>query len=132
MVAHGTLKSKPRKHSETVGDVLPGLIKDHDILLEKAMDKHNPTHDKPYFILMVADWEGDALKTKAIIMPARPPVDLIATMLYEVDPTSGEYKMLYCKPRDIPSGHIILNGKSTSVLDVIAQNNFDSFTPIIH
>lgn len=132
MVSHGPLKSKPRKKEMTVGDVLPSLVDDFNKLLKKAMDKHNPTHDKPYYILIVSQNKGGIIDTKAIVMESRPAIDFISTMLFEVNPISGEYKMLYCKPVDVPTGNIILNGKSTSVLDVIAQNNFDSFTPIIH
>ena len=117
---------------QTVGDVRPRLVSDHKKLIEKAMNKHNPLKDKTYYILVTADWSGDDLKSFAFVLDVKPPIDLISTMLYEVDPVTGKYEVVYCKPRDIPTSHIILDNKRSNIQDLIAQNNMDTFTPIIH
>lgn len=116
----------------TAGDVRPGLVKDHRELLEKAMNKSNPKKDKPYYIMMVSRWDGDKIKTTALVMDDRFPIDLLSSILYEVDPISGKYEMVYCKPKDVPTGNIILSDKRTAIQDIIATDASNSFTPLIH
>lgn len=121
-----------REYGETRND----LARDHKKLLEKAMNIHNKTHDVNYFILMISGWKdgkfGDKrMFTQAYVLPYRLPVDMIGSILYEVDPKNGTHEIVYCKPRDTP---ILLPqqiGRS-STLDKIAQSCADSNTPIVH
>jgi len=118
----------------TTGDIRKDFARNMRKLLEDTMNESNRKYTKPYYIMICSDWDGDTsiVNTKAIVMPVRPSVDLVATMLFKANPVSGEYTMEYCKPRDIPTGHVQMENKRGNTQDVLANNAKETFTPLIH
>jgi len=124
--------AKAKKSGMQVGDIRDKLAADHKLMIEKAMTNNNHKFDKPYYILAIAKNEDGDIKSFAFVMAIRPPVDLINSMLYKVEPKSGKYEMVYVKPRDMDSGGIIFDKNRSGIQDLIATNNMKSFTPLMH
>lgn len=82
-----------------IGDMRSELAETLRKSLEQIINTHQ--HLDKYWILLHAKWNGDTLVSKLIIYPYKP-IQMLATVCWEVNNRQGKLVRCWALPYDIP------------------------------